>query len=515
MIRGMQEREREVLLKVRHREAGFHTLLQALQHRMQLLELHLVDAQRAAGLPVSIPPPPPNLNLGGLLSVGFADSIQPPPLGDLAEQLELGQQSLLDSSELKEELDKAIPPHEPLDTSAARSRADLASRGGMALRQSPSQVLLRRSGGDRGASMSSTSSLEHSFIEEQQSTRLEEVSGTESASNQFHEVYFRNTTTSSSSMSSNRSQQQQQIYGTSSTPQQVYGTTTTHQQQQYYQQQQQQHYHQQQQQGSIPANKPEEHYHYDHQHFSRQQPQQHLNDHLKQLIADRNQFNPADARHQPGNSSNRSMGRAAAPPPQPPAIPPHNNPSNVFYPADVRVESQLRSSMRTSNSTGAVSESISSSAASISSSTTNTTPSSSSYNAGSAANFNQLPVSEWNVEHVGNWLRFIGNKLIISNVENVNLCLFKFYAGLDAYVVHFAANGVRGEELLTMESIRIKLLVPQAAERGRLKQKLKELRSAADKDKRHRERERKEREKLERRAIRLAEKAEKEKVKKK
>lgn len=93
--------------------------------------------------------------------------------------------------------------------------------------------------------------------------------------------------------------------------------------------------------------------------------------------------------------------------------------------------------------------------------------------------------------------------------------ILKLFAGLDAYVVHFAANGVRGEELLTMESIRIKLLVPQAAERGRLKQKLKELRSAADKDKRHRERERKEREKLERRAIRLAEKAEKEKVKKK
>ncbi len=42
---------------------------------------------------------------------------------------------------------QAIPVHEPLDTSAARSRAELASRGGLALRQSPSQGLLRRSGG--------------------------------------------------------------------------------------------------------------------------------------------------------------------------------------------------------------------------------------------------------------------------------------------------------------------------------------------------------------------------------
>lgn len=80
-------------------------------------------------------------------------------------------------------------------------------------------------------------------------------------------------------------------------------------------------------------------------------------------------------------------------------------------------------------------------------------------------------------------------------------------AGLETYLVHFAANGVRGEELLTMESPRIKSLVPQAAERARLKHRLKELRVAADKDKRNRERERKEREKLQRKAEKLAEKA--------
>lgn len=104
MIRGMQEREREVLMKVRHREAGFHTLLQALQHRMQLLELHLVEAQRAAGLPVSIPPPAPNL--GGLLSVGFTEST----LSDVTDLAALEHQlNSIDSSvasEIKEELDK-------------------------------------------------------------------------------------------------------------------------------------------------------------------------------------------------------------------------------------------------------------------------------------------------------------------------------------------------------------------------------------------------------------------------
>lgn len=83
--------------------------------------------------------------------------------------------------------------------------------------------------------------------------------------------------------------------------------------------------------------------------------------------------------------------------------------------------------------------------------------------------------------------------------------------GLEGYLAHFTANCVRGEELLTMDSTRIKLLVPQPNERARLKQRLKELRAAADKDKRRREQERKEREKLQRKAEKLAEKASKRK----
>jgi hypothetical protein len=72
---------------------------------------------------------------------------------------------------------------------------------------------------------------------------------------------------------------------------------------------------------------------------------------------------------------------------------------------------------------------------------------------------------------------------------------------------------VRGEELLTMESPRIKLLVPQTAERARIRHRPKELRAAADKDKRNHGRERKEREKLQRKAEKLAEKAFRKKVK--
>uniref|UniRef100_A0A0P5TUY7 Neurabin-1 n=1 Tax=Daphnia magna TaxID=35525 RepID=A0A0P5TUY7_9CRUS len=568
MIKGMQEREREVLLKVRHREAGFHTLLQALQHRMQLLELHLVEAQRAAGLPVSIPPPPPNL--GGFLSVGFVDS----SLGDVTDLGAVLDGSQVDSSlamELKEELDRVIPPHEPLDTSAARGRAELASRGGMALRQSPSQGLIRRSGGvGGGASMSSTSSLEHSFIEE--SSRLEVDSMTESTGHdrsqesiQFHEAFFASTSsaTTSAGRTVGTSRAQQQVYSSSSQQQyyqQQQQQETTQQQiqqqqllqfQQQQQMQQQQIQQQQIQQQQIQQQQMQQqrHYHHtatvssgkadelhqstttyyqhEHQHFAttntsttassgyanvqqhsqppRSLPQQNVNEQLKQLLAEREFLRehsnansggaePAvPSRLQPATSSNRSMGRSA-PTEQRPAPPPHQ--PNVFYPVgsgqDGRpaLDPQMRGSMRSnpvsatvtpdgaavvrSNSASGMTDSLTSSIVSISSNSSSHTP------------FHQSPVSEWNVEHVGNWLRSIG---------------------LETYTVHFAANGVRGEELLTMESPRIKLLVPQAAERARLKHRLKELRAAADKDKRNRERERKEREKLQRKAEKLAEKA--------
>ena len=95
----------DLMRQVRHREAGFHTLLQALQQRMQLLELHLIEAQKAAGLPISIPAAPaiPPATLG-LLSVGFVEST----LSDI-DLAQLGDMSHTDSMmhcQIKEEFDK-------------------------------------------------------------------------------------------------------------------------------------------------------------------------------------------------------------------------------------------------------------------------------------------------------------------------------------------------------------------------------------------------------------------------
>lgn len=46
---------------------------------------------------------------------------------------------------VKEELDRAVPPHDLLDVSANKSKAELANRGGLANRQLPTSG--KKSGG--------------------------------------------------------------------------------------------------------------------------------------------------------------------------------------------------------------------------------------------------------------------------------------------------------------------------------------------------------------------------------
>lgn len=54
---------------------------------------------------------------------------------------------------IKEELDEAVPQHELLDVSASKSKADLASRGGLANRQLPT------GSSKRSGSLSNSSSV--------------------------------------------------------------------------------------------------------------------------------------------------------------------------------------------------------------------------------------------------------------------------------------------------------------------------------------------------------------------
>lgn len=60
---------------------------------------------------------------------------------------------------VKEELDRAVPPHELLDVSASKAKAELATRGGLAGRQLPTSKK-----GSGGLSSSSSVSLPIFFL---------------------------------------------------------------------------------------------------------------------------------------------------------------------------------------------------------------------------------------------------------------------------------------------------------------------------------------------------------------
>lgn len=120
------------------------------------LEVELTDTQKRFGLPVRLPydnttarivtpqlsrrqlPPPPSSTSCQLSDTETSD-LSSPDDGDKTATVE---RKLPLPLPVKEELDRAVPAHRLLDNSAGKSKAELASRGGLANRQLP-----KRSGG--------------------------------------------------------------------------------------------------------------------------------------------------------------------------------------------------------------------------------------------------------------------------------------------------------------------------------------------------------------------------------
>lgn len=132
------------------------------------LEVELTETQRRFGLPVRLPydnattrivtpqfsrkqlPPPPSSTSCQLSDTETSD-LSSPDDGDKTATVE---RKLPLPLPVKEELDRAVPAHRLLDNSAGKSKAELASRGGLANRQLP-----RRSGG-----LSNSSSVCHLIL---------------------------------------------------------------------------------------------------------------------------------------------------------------------------------------------------------------------------------------------------------------------------------------------------------------------------------------------------------------
>lgn len=131
------------------------------------LEVELTETQKKFGLPVRLPydsatkivtpqmtrrqlPPPPSAASCQLSDTETSD-LSSPDDGDKTATVE---RKLPLPIPVKEELDRAIPAHCLLDNSAGKSKAELATRGGLANRQLP-----KRSGG-----LSNSSSVSDFFF---------------------------------------------------------------------------------------------------------------------------------------------------------------------------------------------------------------------------------------------------------------------------------------------------------------------------------------------------------------
>lgn len=101
-----------------------------------------------------------------------------------------------------------------------------------------------------------------------------------------------------------------------------------------------------------------------------------------------------------------------------------------------------------------------------------------------------VPVTEWSKEQVCQWL------LALS---------------LESCIPRFLEQGIGGTALLQLESKDFKALGVNGDDKTRLKRKLKDLRMAAERERKTSEKEKKERERLVRKAEKLAEKASKRK----
>ncbi|XP_029174637.1 uncharacterized protein LOC114943213 isoform X2 [Nylanderia fulva] len=142
---------------LQEKDTEYNALVKSLKDRVITLEVELTETQRRFGLPVRLPydnttakivtpqlsrrqilPPPSSTSCQ--LSDTETSDLSSPDDGDKTATVE---RKLPLPIPVKEELDRAVPAHRLLDNSAGKSKAELASRGGLANRQLPKQ----RSGG--------------------------------------------------------------------------------------------------------------------------------------------------------------------------------------------------------------------------------------------------------------------------------------------------------------------------------------------------------------------------------
>ncbi|CAG0885598.1 unnamed protein product [Darwinula stevensoni] len=175
IIRELAKREKHWLTLVQDRDTEYETMLTALSQRVATLTQTLADVKQRTGLQLSLPTHPqitpllekrlkaPTFGLSPISDLDFSDLDS-----TTSDTSSHDEESSISSSKasttlvgvgmnVKEELDRAVPPTQLLDVSAQKQKAELASRGSLANRQLPS--MLRKSEEERGGNWSDSSTV--------------------------------------------------------------------------------------------------------------------------------------------------------------------------------------------------------------------------------------------------------------------------------------------------------------------------------------------------------------------
>lgn len=154
LVREFHQRELDMLHRedfyqqlLQEKDTEYNALVKNLKDRIIALEQSLLDTQRIAGLPMVLPYD--SISLKQLTPQ--MTRRQPPKMFFQRLEPDFSDTEISDASPedgktatverklpIKEEFDRAVPPHELLDISANKSKAELANRGALANRQLPS-----------------------------------------------------------------------------------------------------------------------------------------------------------------------------------------------------------------------------------------------------------------------------------------------------------------------------------------------------------------------------------------
>lgn len=154
MVREFHQRELDMLHRedfyqqlLQEKDTEYNALVKNLKDRIIALEQSLLETQRKAGIPMALPYD--SISLKQLTPQ--MTRRQPPKLFFQRLDPDFSDTEISDASPedgktatverklpIKEEFDRAVPPHELLDISANKSKAELANRGALANRQLPS-----------------------------------------------------------------------------------------------------------------------------------------------------------------------------------------------------------------------------------------------------------------------------------------------------------------------------------------------------------------------------------------